>query len=276
MIDSHAHVNFFPFKNDYEDVIKRCMEKDCSFINVGSQFSTSERAVKTADEYENVYASVALHPIHLNQRKIVEKVDAKETVEIISRAESFDYEKYKNLAQFSDKVVAIGENGLDYYHLADEDLKEQKDLQQEVFKKHIDLANELGLPMIIHCREAYDDLIEILRDNPLDKSATVHCFAGNREQAEKLLGMGYYLGFTGVITFKNATKELHEIIKSMPEDRILAETDCPYLTPEPHRGKRNEPVFVEYVIRKIAELRGSSYEDMMRITDNNAKKLFNL
>lgn len=276
MFDTHAHVNFADFKDDYEEVIKRAVEKNCTFINVGSQFSTSARAVKSAEENENIYAAIGLHPIHLVQRKIKEKVDDKEDVEITSRAEKFDYNKYKELALASKKVVAIGECGIDYHHLEPDNKEEQIAEQKKVFIEQIKLANDLDLPMIIHCRDAYDDLIKILEANEVKNRGTVHCFGGNLEQARKLIKMGFYLGFTGVITFKNIDKELLEVIKQIPEDKILSETDCPYLTPEPYRGKRNEPVYVDYVIRKIAELRDWSYEKALEVTAGNARRLFKI
>lgn len=276
MIDTHSHLNFSAYKEDGAEVLERALAKHMLMINVGAQFSTSQRAVKMAEDQPALYAAIALHPIHLQTKEIYEELPTGEKVKIVSRAEEFDYNKYKELALSSPKVVAIGETGIDYYHLEDNDRDEQKALQKKVFIEHIKLANELNLPLIIHCRDAYDDLIEILQANEVKSKGVIHCFAGNKEQAKIFLELGFYLGFTGVITFKNGVEELHEIIKEMPEDRILSETDCPYLTPEPFRGKRNEPIYVEYVIKKIAMLRNWSFEKAEKITETNAKTLFNL
>jgi len=275
MFDTHAHVNFNAYKDDADEVIKRAQDKGVSVILVGSQFSTSERAIKMAEKYDNVYSAVALHPIHLEEQVIANKVDNDETVEFVSRAEEFDYRKYLQLAKSNANVVAVGETGLDYFHLKEDARDLQIEKQKQVFIKHIELANELNLPMIIHCREAYTELIEILKQNKVNKGGVIHCFIGNLIQGKKLLDMGFYLGFNGVITFKKAEPYL-AALKLVPLDKILIETDCPNLTPVPNRGKRNEPSFVEFIIKKIADVKGLSFEEVEKQTDKNAKSLFNL
>ncbi|MFH0988232.1 MAG: TatD family hydrolase [Parcubacteria group bacterium] len=274
MFDTHAHVNFNAFKDDADEVMKRALDKNVSVINVGSQLSTSRRAVLFAEKYPNAYAVVGMHPDHLHDKRISEHVDEKEDVNYETRVEAFDRSAYYSLAKGNKKVVAIGECGLDYYRLTGEDVEEVKEKQRELLREQIDLANELALPMSIHCRDAYDDLIAELKTRELKRRGVIHCFIGNAEQAEQFLQMGFYLGFTGIITFKNVQKDLLEIIRTMPGDKILSETDCPYLAPEPYRGKRNEPAYVEFIIKKIAGLRGWSFEEAQRITDENAKRLF--
>jgi len=275
MIDTHAHVNFAAYKDDTAEVIKRALDNNVSIINVGSQFSTSERTVKIAEEYDGVYSAIGLHPFHLFEQMVKEQVDENELIEIKSRAEKFDYKEYLDLAKTSKKVVAIGECGLDF-HYDGADSPEARKIQSDVFNQQIDLANELSLPVIIHCRDGYGELIDILKHNPIKKGGVAHCFGGNMQDAKDLLEMDYYLGFTGVITFKNKVEKLQEVVKFAPVDKILSETDCPYLTPVPNRGKRNEPLYVKYVVEKIAELRGFSFSEAEKITEENARKLFRI
>ncbi len=277
LIDTHAHVNFSAFKEDGKEVLQRCLDNEIEVINVGSQWSTSQRAVEIAEQYkEGVYAAVGLHPIHLYQME----VDENEDIHFISRAEKFDYDKYKELA-LHPKVVAIGEMGIDYFHLPEgEDPEEVKHKQKETFLQGIELARELDKPIIVHTRpargsfDAYDDEINILRQVGYFHGV-IHSFLGSFEQAQTFLQMGFYLSFNGIVTFKNA-KEVQEVAKKVPLERVLLETDSPYLTPEPYRGKRNEPAYVEYVARKIAELKGVSVEEVAEITTNNARRLFGI
>jgi len=252
LIDTHAHLNFSAYKDDSNEVIKRCQDNNIWVINVGSQYSTSERAVEIAERYqEGMYAAVGLHPIHALE-------------------EEFEYEKYKKLAQ-SPKILAIGEIGLDYkleYVLS-------KEKQKTVFFRQLDLAKELNLPVIFHCRMAHDDLIEILEskitNNKLGLRGVIHCFTGNWEQAKKYLDMGLYLGFNGIV-FR---MDLDEVIEKTPLEQMVVETDCPYLTPKPMEG-RNEPLYVKYVIEKIAKIKNLNQEEIAKITTENAKKLFKI
>jgi len=250
LIDTHAHLNFNTYKNDAPEVIRRSLDNNVWTINVGSQYSTSKRAVELAEKHkEGIYATVGLHPIYAEEK--------------------FNYEKFKALAE-SPKVVAIGEIGLDYK--SEYVLFKQK--QKEVFLKQLDLAQELNLPVIFHCRMAHDDMIEILANYSLTNyslTGVVHCFTGTWEQAKKYLNMGFYLGFNGII-FK---LDLDEIIKKTPLDRILIETDCPYLIPPQETG-RNEPIYVKYVAEKIAKIKKLSYKEIAQISTENAKKLFKI
>ncbi len=277
LVDTHCHLNFKAFKDETEEIINRASAVGVTrIINVGSQWDTSERAVTMANEKEGLYAAIALHPIHLYEQEVDE-----EESHFTTRAEIFDFEKYKSLALSSNKVVAVGECGLDYYHFpAGRGIEEVKNKQAEAFKKQIDLATELNLPLIIHCRDAYDDLFNLLdeavKQGKLAKRGVNHCFLGNQEQAKKFLDLGFYLSFTGIITFKNVAPELLKVIKETPLDRIMVETDAPYLAPHPYRGKRNEPAFVVEVAKKIAELKGLDVKDVEDKTTANAENLFNL
>ncbi len=277
LVDTHTHVNFSAFKDDSDEVIKRCLDKDIWLINVGSQSSTSQRAVQIAERYEKgVYAAVGLHPIHLYEMD----VDEDEDISFHSKAEAFDIDLYRKLAS-SDKVVAIGEMGIDYFHLPQgEDPVEVKRRQRETFLQGIELAQDLGKPIIVHTRptkgtfDAYDDEINILRQAGYFHGV-IHSFLGTFEQAQEFLQMGFYLSFNGIVTFKNA-QTVQEVAQKVPLERMLLETDAPYLTPVPYRGKRNEPSYVEYVARKIAELKNISLEEVAEVTTNNARRLFGI
>lgn len=278
LIDTHCHVNFSAYKDDAEDVIKRSLEKDIWLINIGSQQSTSERAVAMAENYEKgVYAVVGLHPIHLYKMHIDED---EQDLDFVSRGENFDRDIYEKLLTHP-KTVGIGEMGIDYFHMPEgEDPKEVKARQKETFLKGLKLAEEFDKAIVIHTRpskgayDAYDDEIEIL-DKAKYSRGVVHCFSGTREQAHKFLDMGLLLSFTGIVTFKNA-KDIQGLVKEIPLEKMMIETDAPYLTPEPFRGKRNEPSFVEYVARKIAELKGLSYDEVAEVTTATAKIFFKI
>ena len=291
LIDTHAHLNFHDFKNDSTEVIKRALDENIWMINVGAERKTSERAVKMAEEYkEGVYTAVGLHPSHLIEQD-VEYEENGETVKYKSKPEKFDYDFYLNLAK-NKKVAAIGECGLDYYRsLQSEKLnlpagkaglksKIYKEKQKEVFIKHLKLAKEVNKPIIIHCRDAHNDLLEILRLEVQLPSGVMHFFTGALEQAKKYIDLGFYISFSGVITFpprKGETAGAYdEIIKNIPLEKILVETDCPYAAPVPHRGKRNEPQYVKYVAQKIAELKGLSFDEVAAQTTQNAKNLFKI
>lgn len=270
LIDTHAHVNFNAFKEDGDKVIRRSLDSETWMINVGSQASTSARAVKIAEKYEKgVYAAVGLHPIHL-----WESYHDFSELSFKTRAEEFDYNFYKNLT-VSEKVVAIGEIGLDYYHLPKDRADELKKKQKEVLIKQIELAQELDLPVIFHCRDAYDDLLEIIRKLSKIPYGVLHCFADTLETAEKFLEFDFMVSFTGIITYPKA-ESVREVAKKIPLEKIMVETDCPYLAPQPVRGKRNEPVFVKHVAEEIARVRGVSFDEVAKATTENAVKFFGL
>jgi len=254
LVDTHAHLNFEDFDKDREEVIRRAFEGGIkAIINVGTNYKTSKKAVEIAEKYDKgVFAAIGLHPIHTD--------------------EGFDYEKYKELGR-SKKVVAIGEVGLDYWRKPEdkEEFKIFQEKQKEILLKQLSLANDLNLPVIFHCRKAHDDLIKILHGTaPSKLKGVVHCFTGKWQQAEKYLEVGFYLGFNGIIFKLN----LNDVIKKTPLDRILIETDCPFLTPPDFSEKRNNPLGVRYVAQRVAEIKNITFEEVAEKTTKNAEKLF--
>ncbi|WP_406677435.1 TatD family hydrolase [Moorella sp. ACPs] len=251
LIDSHAHLNDPAFAADLNGVLGRLQEAGVvAVINVGYDVASSRRAVEQAHAWPFIYAAVAVHP---------------------HDAATFDAEAEAvigGLARDS-RVVAIGETGLDYYRNLS-----PRQRQQEVFRWHLELAWELRLPVIIHDRDAHGDTLRILKKaGPFPAGGVLHCFSGSWEMARECLEMGFYISFAGPVTFKNATK-LREIAVRVPLDRLLIETDCPYLTPEPHRGRRNEPAYVGLVAGAIAAARGLSRAAIEEAATANARRLF--
>jgi TatD DNase family protein len=234
---------------------------------VGTQFETSAAGVLLAEKFDDVYATIGLHPIHTSKSFHDTKELGPGNKEFTSRGETFDISKYKELAQ-SSKVIAIGECGLDYYRLEEN----TKKLQVENFVSQIELANMLHKPLMLHIRNAYNDALEVLRAHA-KVQGDVHFFAGSWEEAKQFLELGFTLSFTGVITFTN---DYDEVVKNTPLDMILSETDAPYVAPVPYRGKRNEPVYVVEVVKKIAEIKNLPEEEVSVQTLSNAKKLFGI
>lgn len=278
LIDTHCHINFSAYKNDAEQVIKNSLAEEIWLINIGSQLSTSLRAVEIASKYQQgVYAVVGLHPIHLHE---IEVDEFEQDIHFKSRAEQFNQEEYRKLLNHP-RTVGLGEMGIDYFHLpTDKDPGEVKEQQKELFLSGIRLAQESNKPIIIHTRpskgttDAYDDVMVIL-DKVGYYKGVVHCFGGSLQQAQQFIERGLLVSFTGIVTFKNA-HDLHNIVKALPLEKMMIETDAPYLTPEPFRGKRNEPKFVKYVAEKIAELKGVSYTQVAEVTTNTARDLFKI
>ncbi len=278
LIDVHTHVNFKAFQHDGHKTIERALSKDIGLILVGSQNSTSRRSVEYALEYKDkpVFAAVGLHPIHLESTSVDGQELGGEELGFQTRAQDFDYEYYKELAK-NEKVVAIGEVGLDYYRTEREELKIK---QAQVFRKQIELAIELKKALMVHCRKAHEDCIQILKEYFGNTrtgvfNGDIHFFEGTLEQAHEYFKLGFSVSFTGVITFKNAVHH-QNLVRALPLDKILLETDAPYITPEPHRGERNEPVYVELVAKKVAEIKGISLEEVARVTTQTAIKVFKL
>lgn len=279
MIDTHAHINFNGFKEDGDEAVARALKAKIWVINVGAQYATSKRAVAYARQYDvGVYAAVGLHPGHV-YRKTTAEVGWKRGAEE-KEFEELDEEKYRRLIK-NEKVVAVGEIGLDYY---DGMAEEEKTVQKDVFVRQLELAQQAGKPVMIHCRRAYDDLIEILKMFNFVCShcphacapglrGVIHSFMGRQSQAEKLVEMGFYLSFNGIITY---ARDYDKVINALSLENILLETDCPWLTPVPHRSERNEPAYVKYVAEKIAEVKGMSLEQVAKQTTQNARQLFGI
>ena len=282
MFDTHCHVQFNGFKNDAEQVVKKCGEKNMILNLVGTQKDTSRAGVEMAERFPFTYASIGLHPVHLFSTHIDEEESS-----FLSREEDFDYEYYKKLGQ-SKKVIAVGECGLDLYRLPEgKTVEEVLEKQKKTFTLQYKLAQELGVALVIHVREAHQQMIDLLKDLMVEHNnktvrGTVHCYTGNWFFAKQYLDLGLCIGFTGVITFppkksnpQNQT-DLLEAVKNIPLERIVVETDAPYLAPIPFRGQRCEPPMVEHTIRKIAELKNIFFLDAEVVTTQNAKKLFNI
>lgn len=288
LFDTHTHVNFQPFQSDANRVLDAALESGVMINNVGSQWESSQRSVQLAEQYGyGVWASVGVHPIHLFSDITEEQVIDGKVQTIRARAEQFDYAKYKQLAQSSKKVIAIGECGIDYLHFERahlQDKREQLRQQQiDTLHQHIELARELDLPVIIHCRDAathtpdtlqaFEDLLTVLREYQGKVRGVVHCYTGIPKYIPLFLELGLYIGFTGIITFPKAD-EVRESLKAVPLNRVLLETDAPYLTPEPFRGKRNQPSYVRYVAEAMAKIKGESLEKIADQTTANAFELF--
>ncbi|MHB8904139.1 MAG: TatD family hydrolase [Patescibacteria group bacterium] len=281
-IDTHAHVNFAAFKDDADEVIRRSLDNNTWMILVGSESRTSARALQFANKYERgVYAAIGLHPVHL-QEGLIDDSEEDNSYSFVSRFEDFDYGVYEKLAKF-EKVVAIGEIGLDYYHFDPaKDVTAIKKKQQEVFAQQLLLARNLDLPVIIHCRQAHDDLLMILQEFkkeygqiiPTDRPwGVIHCFSGDEDLAWKYFELGLIISFTGLITF---SQQWDSVIRKMPLEKIMIETDTPYMTPEPYRGQRNEPLLVQYVAKRIAEIKNLKIEKVAEITSLTARNFFKI
>ena len=282
-IDIHSHLQFSAFDSDRAEVLKRTLNSGTWMINVGTQYDTSKNAVDLAHTVEDgVYATVGLHPIHTDKSHHDEQELGEGGKAFVSRGEEFDYEKYKALAQ-DPKVVGIGECGLDYYHLDEESIKKQK----KVLEAHVALADDVGKPLMLHVRNsiepghnAYADVLEVIKSvNPKIKG-DVHFFAGLKDDARAFLDYGFTLSFTGVITYPKSKNpgmaDYEELIKYIPLDMILSETDNPYVAPVPFRGKKNEPAHVKYVVQKIAEIKGLGLDATAAAIFANAQRVFKI
>lgn len=253
LFDTHAHVQFKAFSQDHHEVIERSLAQGMRLVLPSTQLDTSKKAVHLSKEYEALYAAVGIHPIHALE-------------------ERFDHEAFRALAKDA-KTVAIGEVGLDHFRQkgkTEEGRAAEFEKQEEVLKAFLALAQEVNKPVILHCRNAYDALYTFLDAYP-NLRAVVHCFTGVWAEARKFLHRGFLIGITGIVTYPDALN-VHEVVRKTPLDRLLLETDSPYLTPVPHRGERNEPLFVEYTARKIAELKGISFEEVAKRTWENAEE----
>lgn len=277
LIDTHCHMNFRAYDDDREEVIQRSLDAGIGMINVGTNFQTSLDAIQVAEKHNMSWASVGMHPFHLFPYPTDEQEEATQSVE------GFDVEKYRELAKH-EKVIAIGECGIDLYRIPDGFTQQEVEEKQEAaFRQHLDLADELGLPVIVHCRDGHEQVFQILKEytdaGKLKSKGVIHCFTGTKEEALKYLPLGFLISFTGIITFpprKNQTEILADVVRAIPLNKIMAETDAPYLAPEPFRGKRCEPAHVKNVAEKIAEIKNQPFETVVEQTTKNAKELFRL
>lgn len=249
LVDTHCHIYGESYKDDLDEVLLRTGNQLEFIVNIGYDEKSSEIAVELADKYSFIYATVGVHPTDIST--YTDEVEEK----------LFELAKNK-------KVVAIGEIGLDYYWM-----KDPKEVQAIYFRKQMEIARKLSLPVVIHTRDAMEDTVNILNEYK-DIKGIMHCYPGSFETAKTLMDR-YYFGVAGVVTFKNNVKT-KEFVEKMPLDRLIIETDSPYLTPMPHRGKRNEPSYVEFVAQEIAKIKGISYEEVVRVTTENAKKVYGI
>ncbi len=249
LVDTHTHIYDERYNEDFDNVLSRIEDELEFIVSIGYDLESSEKSVVMANKYDFVYASVGVHPVDI--KKYNDDVE----------------KEIKELAK-ENKVVAIGEIGLDYHWMED-----PKEVQEQIFRRQLEIAREVKLPVVIHTREALEDTIRILEDYK-DIGGILHCYPGSYEVAEKLLDR-YYVGVAGILTFKNNHKT-KELIKKIPLEKIVVETDCPYLTPEPFRGTRNEPVYVKYVAEEIAKIKEISVEEVINQTTENAKKAYRI
>ena len=263
--DAHTHPQFVAYDGDREEVIQRALEAGVGMNVVGTQKDTSAAAVKLAEAHEGVWASIGLHPIHTAKSYHDSNELGEGNKEFTSRGEKFDTDFYRKLGQRK-KVIAIGECGLDYYRVDES----TKDVQFENFIAQIELANELGKPLMLHIRNAYDDAIELIK-RYAKVQGDVHFFAGDWNIAKQFLDLGFTLSFTGVITF---THDYDEVVKNTPLDMLLSETDAPYITPVPYRGKRNESMHIPLVALQIAQIRGEESEKVREQLLRNSRRVF--
>lgn len=254
LIDTHSHLQFEAYDKDRDEVVERNSKKLGAVINVGAKIYSSKAGVKLAQKVPNFYAAVGVHPHHVDEWEDTWK------------------EKLKSLTK-EKKVVAIGEVGLDN-HLYDGYSKPNLKKQVKILTIQIEIARESNLPILFHCRKAYDDLYEVIRSyNRLN--GLIHCYMGTQKQAEKFLALGLYISFSGNLTYKK-NGYIRNVAKNILSDKILVETDAPYLPPEPYRGERNEPYKVELVAKTLGEVRNKSFEEISKITNENSQKLLNI
>ena len=253
IFETHAHYDDERFNEDRDELLRRLPEEGVGVvINSGASVESTRDTIRLAKEYAHVYAAVGVHP------SLIEELD--EEVMVWMKAQTSD-----------EKTVAIGEIGLDYYWDKEPEVQEK---QRYWFGRQIELARETNLPIIVHSRDAAADTMQVMKEHHADEiPGVVHCYSYSKEMALEFIKMGYYIGVGGVVTFKNA-KKLKETVEAIPLEKILLETDCPYMAPEPHRGKRNSSLYLPYVVEEIARIKGISTEEVERVTEANARKLF--
>ena len=251
LIDSHAHLHFDRFDDDRDEVITRAHERGVKqIVTIGTHRESSQAAIDLAERHTSIYATAGVHPL------------------AVEKFQTEDWQSFESMWTHPD-VVAIGETGLDYYY--DHTDPEQ---QRRSLRRHVQLSNSFGKPLIVHIRDAFDDAFEILRAEEA-QSGVIHCFTGGPEECERALELGFYISISGISTFKSA-RALRSAIAMIPDDRLLVETDSPFLAPHPHRGDRNEPAYVVDTARCVAELRGVALHEIAALTFENTCRLFDL
>ena len=252
LFDTHAHMDDRAFDTDREELLRSLPSQGLTLVmNPGCSLESSRNAAQLAREYDYIYAAVGSHP------------------DVADEVNEAVLEEYAELCKLSPRVKAIGEIGLDYHY---EDIP--REIQLQAFRAQMELARKLNLPAIVHERDAHEDGMAVVRDFP-EVTGVFHCYSGSAEMARQLVDRGWYIGFTGVLTFKNARKAI-EVASSIPLDRIVLETDCPYMAPEPFRGRRNDPGKLYRMAEKLAEIRGLSVEEIQAITVENGKRLYRI
>lgn len=249
IFDTHAHYDDHAFDSDRDKVLCDLLCNNvCCIVNQGTDIPTSQYSLQLAEKYDGIYAAVGLHPEYLNENspKLIPQI--------------------RELAAHP-KAVAIGEIGLDYYY----DIPQK--LQKRIFAQQLELANELSLPVVVHDREAHGDVVRLLRQ--YHPQGIVHCFSGSAETAKEIIKLGMYIGMGGVVTFKNARKTV-EVIKAIPLEYLVLETDCPYLSPVPFRGKRNDSSMIKYIAAKIAEIKNTTVDEILNVTKENAERVYHI
>ena len=252
IFDTHAHYDDEQFNEDRVELLNSMEEQGVgTIVNVSATYNSCRKVIALAKEYPFVYAAVGIHPDEVGSLNEETFVQMKELFK-------------------EDKVVAVGEIGLDYYWD-----NEPREVQKKWFIRQMELARELELPVLIHSREAAADTMEIMKEHAKGLSGVIHCYSYSKEMAQEYIKMGFYIGIGGVVTFKNA-KKLKEVAENIPLTSIVLETDCPYMAPEPNRGKRNNSAYIRYVAEKIAELKGITYEEVVEQTEKNAREMYRL
>ena len=256
IFETHSHYDDAAFDHDRDELLGEMLGENGNIdyiVNVGASLNGCRASIELSEKYDRIYAAVGVHP------------------EDIEALNDMEYEWLKTTAEGNPKVVAVGEIGLDYHYP-----EPGKELQRECFRRQLRIAAEVGKPVIIHSREACADTIECMRKEHAENiGGIIHCYSYTKESAKDFLNMGFYFGIGGVVTFKNA-KKLVEAVEYIPMDKIVLETDCPYMAPEPHRGKRNDSRNIRYVADKIAQIKGMTSQEIIDITSENAKRLFGL
>jgi len=252
LVDTHVHLDFPDYQDDFSEVLKRAEENHIvGMISIGINVASSQKAISLAENYDQIWASVGVHPHDVKQLKGNYK------------------EKLKQLAN-SPRVVAIGETGLDYYRM-----RSPKQKQQEAFRQQIKLARELELPLVIHCRDAYEDTYRIMEEEKAQEvGGVLHCFSGDVALALKALNKGYFISFAGPVTYPKSHR-VKKVVEEVPLDRILLETDAPFLSPQKYRGKRNEPAYIKETYAEVANIKGVLHEELEESCLINVKRLFN-